>query len=219
MADLIGLLRFGMPQSLFVPVSAPEAPAARESGVVVGIQGAAGGSRASSNYSALPRPVVSPQFAFANAADDSGGGRSIVISPPEPFDTNVIPGPPPTFKATLLELESHLRMSLARLDATRHAHPMEPKPVRIEQQAAAPAVRQTSALAVVAAPGMTSSQSLGAPVIAICAAAPSREKAPGIEPTNSGAANSGRSGNGSAGSIAALALLSKPHSNGQRPAV
>lgn len=157
MADMIGLLRFGMPQSQAVQVSPQEAPLARDSSVVGGVQGSAGGARASPNYSALPRPMVSPQFAYANAADDGGGsgGQTFVLTPPEPFDTNVIPGPPPTFEATLLELESHLRMSLARMDAARNAHPMDPKPVTFQAPPDATTTSKTPEPAATAKPATT----------------------------------------------------------------
>lgn len=124
MSDMIGLLRFGMPLSL-APVAhlAHTQKAAPE---IAAVAASSGGGQAAANYTATPRPAISPQFAYASAsAGEAGSGTSSLIALPEPFDINVLTGPPPTFEATLLELEAHLRMSLARIDASRNVHAMD----------------------------------------------------------------------------------------------
>ena len=153
MSDMIGLLRFGMPLS-----QAPVAPlvegqshkAAPEVSAVSGSSGGgqAGGGQAAANYTATPRPAISPQFAYASAGEPPVGNEATaVVAQPKPFDPDVITGPPPTFEATLLELEAHLRMSLARIDVLRNVHALDrPTPVEKPKTEAAPAeVQQASA--------------------------------------------------------------------------
>ena len=129
MADMIGLTRFGMPSNAIWAMHPVEPATPKVTSAIAGVQATASGGRASVYYSALPRPVVSPQFAFANTGDPETSQPSSVIKIPEPFDVNVLTGPPPTFEATLLELEAHLRLSLARIDANRNTKPAEPKPI------------------------------------------------------------------------------------------
>lgn len=132
MSDMIGLLRFGMPVTP-VPV-APHADtqAHKATPAVAAVSSASGGGRAAGQYTATPRPTISPQFAYASAGDPAAPGTSgvsAVIDPPMPFDPDVLTGPPPTFEASLMQVEAHLRLSLARIDASRHAHPMDRPPL------------------------------------------------------------------------------------------
>ena len=131
MSDMIGLLRFGMPISPAPAAPLVEVHAQKAAPEIAAVSASSGGGQAAANYTATPRPAISPQFAYASAGEGAtgggaaGGGASSVIALPEPFDPNVLTGPPPTFEATLLELEAHLRMSLARIDASRNVHAMD----------------------------------------------------------------------------------------------
>lgn len=133
MSDMIGLLRFGMPVSLAPVAHLGEVQTQKAAPEITAVAASSGGGQAAANYTATPRPAISPQFAYASAGEPvSGSGTSSLIALPEPFDPNVLTGPPPTFEATLLELEAHLRMSLARIDAARNVHAMD-RPVSAEK--------------------------------------------------------------------------------------
>ena len=134
MPDMVGLMRFGLPVTPAPLAPMVEAQTQRAAPAVAAVASAPGGGQTSGHYSPTPRPTISPQFAYANAGDgataDDGAtpvprNTSAVIDPPKPFDPDVLTGPPPTFEASLMQVEAHLRLSLARIDATRHAHPMD----------------------------------------------------------------------------------------------
>ena len=138
MPDMVGLMRFGLPVTPVPLAPIVEAQTQRAAPAVAAVASAPGGGHTSGHYSPTPRPTISPQFAYANAGDgataDDGAATvgtpaprntSAVIDPPKPFDPDVLTGPPPTFEASLMQVEAHLRLSLARIDATRHAHPMD----------------------------------------------------------------------------------------------
>ena len=139
MSDMIGLLRFGIPVSPAPAAPLVDAQAHKAAPEISAVAASSGGGQAAANYTATPRPAISPQFAYASAGEavsDSGAGSRLAL--PEPFDINVLTGPPPTFEATLLELEAHLRMSLARIDASRNVHAMDrPMPVDTPKPGAA----------------------------------------------------------------------------------
>ena len=139
MSDMIGLLRFGMPVSPAPAAPLVDAQAHKAAPEISAVAASSGGGQAAANYTATPRPAISPQFAYASAgAADSDSGAGSRLALPEPFDINVLTGPPPTFEATLLELEAHLRMSLARIDASRNVHAMDrPMPVDTPKPGAA----------------------------------------------------------------------------------
>ena len=141
MPDMVGLMRFGLPVTPVPLALMVEAQTQRAAPAVAAVASAPGGGQTSGHYSPTPRPTISPQFAYANAGDgataDDGAATvgtpaprntSAVIDPPKPFDPDVLTGPPPTFEASLMQVEAHLRLSLARIDATRHAHPMDRPP-------------------------------------------------------------------------------------------
>ncbi len=128
MSDMIGLLRFGMPVVAGGQAMPVGPVAAKSSATIPSVGASSGGSQASANRYASPRPLFSPQFTRQNQTDAPPPRSSVVIELPAPFDPDVLTGPPPTFEATLLQLEAHLRMSLARIDASRNARPMAPHP-------------------------------------------------------------------------------------------
>lgn len=132
MSDMIGLLRFGMPVTPIPVAPQVEALMHRAAPAVAAVASASGGGQTAGHYSATPRPTISPQFAYASAVDGAtdatapgDSGASAVIALPKPFDPDVLTGPPPAFEATLMQVEAHLRLSLARIHAGRNAHPLD----------------------------------------------------------------------------------------------
>lgn len=126
MADLIGLLRVGTPLPMPAtgwspgPVTPATAiPAVEPSG------GSASGGQATDQFHAFrrqPAPVSWERPPLGGAQR----GSAAIVEPRPPLDPDMLTGPPPAFSASLLELQSHLRISLARIEAARHIGQGEP---------------------------------------------------------------------------------------------
>jgi len=193
MSDMIGLLRFGMPLSQAPVAPNVEAQSQKAGPAIAAVSASSGGGQAAGNYTSTPRPTISPQFVFASAGDPAAaeGARSVVVELPKPFDPDVLTGPPPTFEATLLQLEAHLRMSLARIDAARHAHPMDQPQVEKPKVEGEGKRAETEPAATAQAPSAPAPGPMAKATPALEAAPATRADAP-VAPRQSGGADAGQ---------------------------
>lgn len=126
MADMIGFSRLGAPTA-FVAPALPVAQPRPQPGIVA-VSGGSGGAGASGN-TALQRQAGQDRSALSKTPLElvSIERQKVDMEPPPPLDPDVQTGPPPTFEATLLQLEAQLRMTLARIEAARGLKADDPR--------------------------------------------------------------------------------------------